>query len=78
VGQAATNEEIKFKATWLNSVSAGLFVGGFAVPYVTYMQKRMETSDSVHYIDFLLLVLVWGISAWMRWRGLRIIRAIKD
>jgi hypothetical protein len=78
MGQAATDEEIKFKATWLNNVSAGLFVGGFAVPYVTYMQKTIETSESVHYIDLFLLALVWGTSAVMRWRGLRLIRAIKD
>jgi hypothetical protein len=62
----------------MNSVSTGLFVGGFAVPYVTYVQKTIETSESVRYIDLMLLAVVWGISALMRWRGLKLIRAIKD
>jgi formate/nitrite transporter FocA (FNT family) len=34
MGKAARNERLKITATYLNNIAAGLFVAGFAIPYL--------------------------------------------
>ena len=47
MGKAAENERIKLKATWINNVSVGLFLGGFVIPYLALFQR----SEPQQYLD---------------------------
>jgi glutamine amidotransferase-like uncharacterized protein len=77
MGKAADNEQIKQKASWLNNVSVSLFVGGFAIPYISLFQKKIETGVS-DFATAATAVLVWAAAAVFRWRAIAAVKKIKD
>jgi hypothetical protein len=80
MGKVADNELIKLKAGWLSNVSTGLFVGGFAVPYLTAFQRGVESgpSKALDLAAIATMIAAWAVSALFHWRARRQIRKIQD
>jgi hypothetical protein len=43
MGKAAKNERLKITATYFNNIAVGLFVVGFAVPYLTLYPTEQKS-----------------------------------
>jgi len=62
---AAGNERAKLRATYYNTLAAGLFVSGFAVPYFIMFTKFPDVAEGA--------IKIWrGAGTWTRTEALKV------
>jgi hypothetical protein len=72
----ANNEELKLRAAWLNNVSAGLFVVGFAVLYFSFSQNGVLSRPEWPVV--MIQTCLFALSAAAGWKAIQTIRAVTD